>query len=438
MQHQVPISPELIQLWDQAMSLGEDEGKKVYQDFLNKWQEYQKNPPRFQQQQPTEWQKKLLHKQQEVMNIARKDGITIPHEIINLWEQAMSAGEKDGQKSYNEFLKKWDDLESSHKKSEPLAGQFVDNRNAQNNPQRNNQRGTNNERQWHVDPNWRPGPPIQPPNNQGQNNNPYNPNPYIPYTPNQNPYYNPNQNPYYNPNQNLYYGQNQNPYYNSNQNPYYPSQGGYPDQSYYGQRQYPNQRQNPYQGYRHYQGQGQYQNQRPYPNQGPNQYQRPYQGGFNRAEPFAGQQLNEWQTALQDAQKEVMGWAELNGIQVPMELVMNWENAMQQGTQEAYEDFMQMWEQLKEDPSRIQNYTIPGPADIKGKEWQVAIINQIEGQNIIAIMLGLNLINEINDLRNQVLKLEADSLMNIIHAIMDTWNKINIEINRRSKEAPAK
>eukprot|EP00826_Nyctotherus_ovalis_P004625 TRINITY_DN11012_c0_g2_i3.p1 TRINITY_DN11012_c0_g2~~TRINITY_DN11012_c0_g2_i3.p1 ORF type:complete len:104 (-),score=9.67 TRINITY_DN11012_c0_g2_i3:50-361(-) len=47
MRNNVVVSTELTHLWDQAMSLGEEKGKRVYQKFLNKWQEFQKNPQSF-------------------------------------------------------------------------------------------------------------------------------------------------------------------------------------------------------------------------------------------------------------------------------------------------------------------------------------------------------------------------------------------------------
>lgn len=142
--------------------------------------------------------------------------------------------------------------------------------------------------------------------------------------------------------------------------------------------------------------------------------------------------MNEWQTALQKVQQEIMQWSEQNGVQVPAEVIMNWENAMQQGTKDAYDQFMEMWNQFKENPSQNQNFTA-SPDDIGSKPWRVAIINQIEGQNIIAIMLGLNLVNELTDLRNQVMKLDKNALNDIIKTVMDTWDKINIEIGKSSQ-----
>ena len=132
MEHNATISLELIKLWDEAMKLGEEEGKKMYQEFLNKWQEFQKNPQKGfaifyngTYKEPTEWQKMLIQKQQEIMQLAQKYKIEITKEMIDLWNKAMSLGEKEGQKLYDEFLQMWDNLFKPHQdnKEEPLAGQ---------------------------------------------------------------------------------------------------------------------------------------------------------------------------------------------------------------------------------------------------------------------------------------------------------------------------
>lgn len=515
-EHSIPISPQLIQLWNQAMTQGEEEGKKAYQQFLDAWHEYQRNPPRMQQ--PTDWQKKLLQKQQEVMETAHRKKISIPRELISLWEQAISGGEKEGQKAYDDFLKKWDELQQQKadpqktepQKTEPLAGQYVNNsnpwlRDQWTNPNANQQtnsqdkaskeqqsnqyqnqgqyrqhrdygsqrqgsynwdpynqgynqgydqryspdyrqgynQGYNQPRsqgygqgynqgpnqghgqgpsqqnnlygQWHVDPNKNPNsepkvsplpkptPPPSPYNpynrvTDPQSNPQSNPQPnYQPYNPQVNPQnpYNPNQ---YDPNQ-----YNPNPYNQNSYDPYNPSQG-----------------------YRYspYRGQDQYR--------------------YNRREPFAGQQLNEdqnasqelneYQLALQNVQKEIMQWAEQNGISVPPQVILQWEEAMKSGTKESYDVFMQMWEHLKNNPAEAQNMTMRWQTANAGSPWRTAIINQIEGQNIIAIMLGLNLMNELTDLRNQIMKLDKEDIKNIVNALMDTWNKINIEINKHSEK----
>lgn len=76
MQNNVVIDPEVIKLWDQAMSLGEEKGKKAYQEFLEKYEEFQRNPPKKPvPREPTDWQKELLLKQQEVVDIAKRYGI---------------------------------------------------------------------------------------------------------------------------------------------------------------------------------------------------------------------------------------------------------------------------------------------------------------------------------------------------------------------------
>jgi len=410
MQHNVLVNPELVQLWDQAMLLGEDNGKKAYQEFLNKWQEYQKNPPKHQT--PTDWQKQLLQKQQEVIQIAYRHNVTIPHELIALWEQAITTGEKNGTEPYNNFLKKWEEFQKNHlrPKDEPLSGQHVNQtyRWPTSDDDQNNQRKNTNEKQyyppngqgynpygqWHVNPNWAPNP-----YNQGYQS------PYQAYN-----YYN---DPY------GYPYQRQDPYQRQ-----YSYQQQYPYQNYY---PYQNPYQSPYQS--PYQNQYQPQYQSPYSNPYQNPYQRQYQPGYNMGEPFAGQQLNQWQTALQDTQKEIMNWAQQNGAQVPSEVIMQWEDAMQKGTQEAYEQFIEMWEKYRADPSQAQNMGFVRPNPGRMGSWQIALINQIEGQNIIASMLGLNL-QEFAAMNGLIRNLDQNSLNKVLKLIMDTWGKINTEINK--------
>lgn len=350
-----------------------------------------------------------------------------------MWEQAISVVEEKGKKIYEEFLQKWEDLKNSTivPKDEPLAGQYVnhtykwpasnDNVNTQSYQQPNNQRTTDNKEsyyshnrgysqpnnpygQWHIDPNWQPNS----------------------------------------------YGQ-QYPY----QSPY---QGNYPYQEYSPyQSQYPYQYNSPYQDYSPYQSSYQYPYQSPYqsPYQGQGSYQGgyPYQGqnqgghrqGYNR-EPFAGQQQNEWQAKLQDVGKEIGHWAELNQVRVPPVLLEKWNDAMKVGTEDAYKEFMQMWEKVREDPSQgevppqgetpsqTQNTTY-GMGDGAGRErvWQTALINQIEGQNIIALMVGLNMAGELAELRDQAASVNKDSIGRIADAVTDIWKRINGEINKNSR-----
>lgn len=430
MQHNVVISPELVQLWDQAMSLGEEKGQRAYQDFLNQWQEFQKNPPKTPaRQEPTKWQQQLLLKQQEVMTIAHKENITIPRELINLWEQAISSGEKDGQKAYDEFVKKWEDLVKSNEKAkeEPLAGQYVD-RTFQNQDNRNNYQ-----------------------NNQGRTNN---------------------ENHAY-PSYNQGYGQPSNPYGqwqpNANRN-YDPYNQGYPYQGQY-----------PYQDYNQGYNRGYNQGYNPYQNQYQNPYQMPYQGQYR--EPFAGQQLTRWQMLLQDLQKEIIQWSQDNGIQVPREIIMYWESAMRDGSQTAYEQFLNIWAQYKQsaiqdNPPRPQPNPEPQPnpqpnpepepnpqpnpepspepnpepnpepkpepspeptpqpnppSNGGGHNWKTALINQIEGQNIVAKMLGVNLENELTILKTEIHKVKDIDVNSVLNSLMDSWNKINGLIHHDSQ-----
>lgn len=346
------VTPDIVQLWDQAMSLGEDKGKEAYKEFLDKWRDFQKNPPP--KQGPTKWQQQLLQKQHEVIQTARRKNITLPQELTRLWEQAISSEGEEGRKAYDQFLKAWDELEKAPPKSEPLAGQYVD------------------PSQYRGDYNYQ--------NTQGMNyGNQYHPS----------------------------YNQGYGPYGQWQPNPYSQPVQGYPYSS-----QYP-----PYQG------------------------NYPYQPSHYR-EPFAGQQQSQQQAALQEVQQEIVQWAQQNGVQLPVDVVMAWEDAMRAGTQEAYDQFMQMWNKYKQDNTpqpqpQSQNYqgtqTSDSTGEKKKKRWKTALINQIEGQNIVARMLGINT-NDLAVLKTQIEKLDKDSMKNIIDAVMNLWNKINNEIDKSHKE----
>ena len=345
MQHNVVVSPELVQLWDQAMTLGEEKGKRVYEEFLDEWEKFKKNPPKEPvHREPTDWQKELLLKQQEITTIAHEKNITLPRELVNLWEKAINSEEKEGRKTYDEFLRKWEKLEKKHSipKDEPLAGQYVDITNQGNNHRPSYQQQTNYQRQYNVPYNQR-------------NNNPYG----------------------------QYYA-------NTNRRPNY--------------------------------------NYNPYQEQYPYQYQRPYR------EPFAGQQLNEWQNALLDLGEEISQWAEETGKEVPLDIVIGWETAMHTGRKEDYEYLMLIWDKTIENQANYQSSgTDRGASDSAKRNWKTALLNQIEGQNIISLMLGLNLVNEIKDLRDKAYNIDKSNLKDLINSLMDTWNKINVMISKDSQ-----
>lgn len=203
------VNTDLMDLLQQSMELGEERGKTTYQDFLDKWKQVQEHPPnktqtknvtsqpsnQQQNQTPSEWQKKMLVKQQEVIQTAQKNNITVPQSLIDLWNQAIIRGEKDGQKYYDQFLDEWNKIEVNHNNTKP-----------QNNPN------------------------IQP--NQNEMN-------YIP----QNPYNNPNyQGQYGGQNPQYPYGQNYPNYQGNPSYPQYQGSQGYPQG---GQGQYPQNQYNP-------------------------------------------------------------------------------------------------------------------------------------------------------------------------------------------------
>jgi hypothetical protein len=381
--NKVVISPDLMELWDQAMTLGEEQGKNIYQEFLNKWKEFQKKSTKVPEQpEPTEWQKNLLLKQQEIIEIAKVNNFTIPREITDLWEQAINAGEEKGNDTYKKFLKKWTEYEKNQLKRED---EYIDNPNDNGTylwPVINDERYNTPYGQWHVDPNWNPGAYNQ----------------RYPYQPQYQDYYPNYQYPY--------------------KEPYPPHYQG----------QYPSQGQVPYQGYQSYQDPYQYQ----MPHQGGNPYTMPYQGqpGYNM-EPFAGQQLNEWQNALLKVRKEILAWIEDNHTSVSGDLILAWEDAMTESTQDAYNKFMQVWEEFRSEAPVYLSKDVVGTVDnTDDRAWEYAVMNEIQGQNIIALMLGLNLVSEINDLRDQMINVDPRRL---IDSIMDTWDRINLEVRRNAQ-----
>jgi len=391
-ENNVVVSPDLMNLWNQAIASKEDQGKETYQEFLNKWKEFQKKSADTPgHPEPTEWQKQLLLKQQEIIEIAKINSFTIPREITDLWEVAINAGEDKGNDTYKEFLEKWTKYENEQLKRED---EYTDDPNDDRTyswPVINDEMQNYNVPydQWNVDPNWNPGVYSQ--------NYPY---------------------------QNYY------PLY---QYPSYPSQYYPYSQNYYQpyQGQYPNQNQPPYQGY-----QNLYQYQMSY--QGRNPYTMPYQQqlGYNM-EPFAGQKLGEWQNKLQKVREEILQWSEDNRVQISGDLIMSWEDAMIKGTQDSYDKFMQIWEQFRSEAPiylNTDNKDVVGTMNnTEDRIWEYAVMNEIQGQNNIGFMLGLNLINELNYLQERIFNADPITLNSIIDSIMDTWDRINLEVQRNAQ-----
>ena len=473
-EHNVTISYQLVELWDQAMKLGEENGKKAYQEFLNGWQEFQKNPPKDSQGQnggePTAWQKMLLQKQVEVVLEAQKNGVTIPQAMIGLWEKAINLGEAEGQKYYQEFLSDWEELKKTFKQQGELnAGQYTNGQygiinnhiignnaypNGQNYQYPNNQYGNPNYNQ----PNYNYGNPYnypgnypnynqpnynQPNYNQPNYNQPNNnqPNFNQPNMPNNNQPNNnqPNINPENNkPNNNP---ENNQPGNFNNPGNYQP--GNFNNPGNYQPEHYQPNFNNP--GYQpNYNTPGNFQ-----PNYNNPGYNMPYfnnpgnnQPNYNfnnpgtdtqKNEPLAGQQVNEWQQSLLNVQQEIVQWAQQNGIQVGQDVMKLWDEAMQKGDKATYDKFMQTWNEIKSDPKKYAEATGQNM-----EPWKAAIFNQLEGQKILASMLGVNATDEPTNIRENIEKGDPNTINSILTYVMEKWNQINNEIGKRSQTANQK
>eukprot|EP00826_Nyctotherus_ovalis_P010044 TRINITY_DN12666_c0_g2_i12.p2 TRINITY_DN12666_c0_g2~~TRINITY_DN12666_c0_g2_i12.p2 ORF type:complete len:320 (+),score=33.50 TRINITY_DN12666_c0_g2_i12:339-1298(+) len=147
-----------------------------------------------------------------------------------------------------------------------------------------------------------------------------------------------------------------------------------------------------------------------------------------RPEPIAGQQMTKWQQMLLNTQQEIIDWGQKNNLEVGSDIIQYWNNAMQRGDEDAYNQFIKAWSEIKENPDKYKNST-------KTTEpWRVAIVNQIEGQGILANMLGINVNNDLYGLRDKAIKDDGTNVDQLLDSVMDMWNKLNGEISKRTKK----
>ena len=156
-------------------------------------------------------------------------------------------------------------------------------------------------------------------------------------------------------------------------------------------------------------------------------------GAKPKAEPAAGQQTNEWQQKLMNAREEMIQWAQQHGITLSQEITNLWEQSMMKGDQAAYDNFMQAWNVYKNNPSPTNTYGGTGQQMENPEPWKVAIINQIQGQTVIANTLKLNIGNELNNLMNNLVNSDLSAIESTLKLLMEKWNQINSEINKRSQ-----
>lgn len=307
----------------------------------------------------------------------------MPQDITFLWDQAYKLGEKNGEELYKEFIRRWQEYEKNSQK--PVHSQ--------------------GEAQRYQQP-------------YGGNNQ------YQPYQQNQ---YNPYQNQYNNPYQHSNQYPNQNQYYNPPQRYNQPQYNQQYNQPQYNQPQYNPQPNN-------------YNPPQPVPQQnevrgnGPVSPPVDNQNSWNapsvnpRPEPIAGQQVTKWQQMLLNTQQEIIDWGQKNNLEVGSDIIQYWNNAMQRGDEDAYNQFIKAWSEIKEQPDKYKNST-------KTTEpWRVAIVNQIEGQGILANMLGINVNSDLYSLRDKAVKDDGTNVDQLLESVMDMWNKLNGEISKRTKK----
>lgn len=130
---------------------------------------------------------------------------------------------------------------------------------------------------------------------------------------------------------------------------------------------------------------------------------------------------------LLNTQQDIIQWGQKHGIDVGSDIIQMWNAAMQRGDEDGYNNFMKVWSQVQENPEQYKNSTAtPEP-------WKVAIVNQIEGQGVLANMLGVNIMNELIGLKDKAIKGDGDNVDALLETVMDNWNKLNGEISKKTK-----
>jgi len=131
---------------------------------------------------------------------------------------------------------------------------------------------------------------------------------------------------------------------------------------------------------------------------------------------------------LLNTQQEIIQWGQKNSIDVGPDIIQMWNMAMQKGDEDAYNSFTKMWSQIQQNPEKYKNSTVtPDP-------WKIAIVNQIEGQGVLANMLGINMASDLLGLRDKAIKDSGENVDYLLESVMDMWNKLNREISNKIKK----
>eukprot|EP00826_Nyctotherus_ovalis_P018854 TRINITY_DN1571_c0_g1_i13.p3 TRINITY_DN1571_c0_g1~~TRINITY_DN1571_c0_g1_i13.p3 ORF type:complete len:135 (-),score=35.73 TRINITY_DN1571_c0_g1_i13:185-589(-) len=130
---------------------------------------------------------------------------------------------------------------------------------------------------------------------------------------------------------------------------------------------------------------------------------------------------------LLDTQKEITEWGKKNNVTIGADIMQMWNNAMQQGDENSYNQFIKGWNNIKVHPQEYKNSTAaPDP-------WRIAIMNQVEGQAMLASMLGIDMNKDLSTLNEKAKKEDVSHLDEMLETVMTTWKRLNDEISKRSK-----
>lgn len=128
-----------------------------------------------------------------------------------------------------------------------------------------------------------------------------------------------------------------------------------------------------------------------------------------------------------DTQKEITKWGVDHKIEIGPDVIQLWNNAMQRGDEDSYNQFIKVWNQIKAKPEQYRNSTATPEA------WRVAIVNQIEAQAALSSMMGVNTNSELYALRDKVIKDDGSNIDSILQSVMEMWKRLNDEISKRTK-----
>lgn len=111
--------------------------------------------------------------------------------------------------------------------------------------------------------------------------------------------------------------------------------------------------------------------------------------------------------------------------------MQRWNDAIQKGDEAAYNNFMQFWNNIKNNQGQQQGTT--NQEQQNAEPWKIALVNQIEGQSTIASILGINLSKELYALREKAINAKKNNVTIVLDSVMNEWKKINDQIAIQSQ-----